>query len=287
MISCGIVRRHVDALVDGELETSVRVEFDAHMSTCPPCREHAAFSRTIKQAVRAEFGAVRAPDHLRLRVLTALQSATPPPAASSVEERPQPRDATAVPVAATRGVRVFWMPARYAVPAAAAAVLLAALATRNDGDGGEESAVAAAAVPLFEDVVRRHAVDHPTEVDGPPQQVVGWFRGKLQFPVRPVVFDGDDAHLLGARLSNVRERDAAAFYYEVHGHRVTVMVFEPPRQAFAGAQRVNVGGRVLHYRQVRGYTVPVVEHDGVGYAFTSDLDSTAMIQLAASAHLSP
>ena len=202
------------------------------------------------------------------------------------------------PARGSRGVRVWMLPARYAVPAAAAVIVIALGARTDDGDA-DEAAMAVATVPLFEDVVRRHSSEHPAEVLGPPQQVMGWFRGKLEFPVRPVVFEQPDARLVGARLSNVREQDAAAFYYEVRGHRVTVMVFERPqlsiggrqafgdtRQAFDGAQHVSVRRRDLYYRQVRGYTVPVVQHDGLTYAFTGDLDRQAIIQLAASARVS-
>ena len=74
------------------------------------------------------------------------------------------------------------------------------------------------------------------------------------------------------------------FYYDFHGRRVTVMVFEPPRQPIA-AETVNVQGQVLRFRRVHGYTVPVVQHDGLTYTFTGDLDSQTMIQLAATARV--
>lgn len=303
MMPCRVVRRHLDALVDGELDTSAQVEFDSHLATCPICRDQAAFSRSVKRTIKAELGSVKAPDRLRFRVLTALESSPAHPgqrgrdAAGESERAPAPPRAAseAPPASERRGVRVWMLPARYAVPAAAAAVLIVAIGARTDDGEADDAAVAATTVPLFDDVVRRHSSEHPAEVAGPPQQVVGWFRGKLDFPVRPVEFESASARLLGARLSNVRERDAAAFYYEVGGHRVTVLVFEPPRgaaltgpmpsQPFVGAQRVNVHGRELYYRQVRGYTVPVRQHDGLTYAFTGDLDRQAMIQLAASARV--
>lgn len=295
--SCRVVRRHLDALVDGELDGNVQVDFETHLSGCPICREHAAFSKAVKTTVKEELGSVRAPEHLRLRVLTAIQSAAVPGARTHA---PLDRDVPDAGVPAELGssdadearprsrsrVRVWMLPARYAVPAAAAAVLVIALGARTDDSDSDEAAMAVASVPLLEDVVRRHSSEHPAEVEGPPQQVVGWFRGKLEFPVRPVEFDHrQHVRFMGARISNVRDRDAAAFYYEVHGHRVTVMVFEPPQHMLHGVETVNVHGRVLSYRRVHGYTVPVVQHDGLTYAFTGDLDSQAMIQLAASARV--
>ena len=107
----------------------------------------------------------------------------------------------------------------------------------------------------------------------------------LEFPVRAVDFRRADAHLVGARLSNVREREAAAFIYDVNGRRVTVLVFEPPPETFAGASHRQVDGHDLYYRTVHGYTVPMVQVEGLTYAFTGDLDSETMIQLAATAHV--
>lgn len=297
MMPCRIVHRHLDALVDGELETSAQVEFEAHLASCPLCRDQVAFSRAMKRTLRAELGHVQAPERLRLRVLTALASSPPhsganpssldnPATTESVRPALMISNAKSVGSApeSGRGLRVWMLPARYAVPAAAAAVLFVALGARTDDDASE-SAVAATSVPLFEDVVRRHSSEHPAEIAGPPQQVIGWFRGKLHFPVRPIEFQTEGVRLLGARISNVREREAAAFYYEVRGQRVTVMVFEPERRAFVGAERVHVHGSDLYYRQVRGYTVPVREYDGLTYAFTGDLDRQSMIQLAASARV--
>jgi anti-sigma factor (TIGR02949 family) len=295
MMPCRVIRRHLDALADGELDTTIQVEFESHLATCPICREHAAFTRTIKRAVKHELGGAKAPERLRLRVLTALESAPAPQA------RPAPGRVAARPVRRRRGLRVWMLPARYAVPAAAAAALVVVLGARSDDADSESATVAAATVPLFDDVARRHAASHPPEVQGQPQQVARWFDGKLPFPARPVTFEGAQARFVGARLSNVRERDAAAFYYDVGGHRVTVMVFEPPRlglrggaplfttpepqQRWAGARRVNVRGRDVYYRDVHGYTVPVVEQNGLTYAFTGDLDSQSMLRLAATAHV--
>ena len=107
----------------------------------------------------------------------------------------------------------------------------------------------------------------------------------LASPVHPVELAARDARLVGARLSNVRERDAAAFTYDVGGRRVTVMVFEPPPSRYLGTERANVEGHELHYRTVHGYTVPLVDHDGLTYAFTGELDSRSMMHLAATARV--
>jgi anti-sigma factor RsiW len=316
MISCRVVSRHVDAHVDGELDTTTQVEFDSHLASCPHCREEAALTRAIKsETTRALAGAGgKAPDALRKKLLQALESASGPAQTKSVASReiaPTRRESTpppgqsgaparpsTEPAARRRG---YVVAARYVVPAAAAAVVFAAFASqRGDGDASPRSNRAlAAAMPLFEEVARRHASEHPVEVRGSEREVSRWFRGRLGFQARPVVFEGGHAELVGARISNVREQDAAAFYYDVDGHRVTVLVFEAPPElrdssdgvhelelgaiGHAGLERARVGDRDVYYRQVRGYTVPVVERDGLLYGFTGDLDSQSMIRLAATA----
>jgi anti-sigma factor (TIGR02949 family) len=278
---CRVVKRHVDALVDGELDSSAQIEFEKHLSGCVICREHAMFAQSMKRATKTALGGVKAPEHLRLRVLTALDSApVPKPSAAPAAAN----EAPARPASPRNDSRL----ARYALPAAAAAVVALGFATQTDES---QQSVSITSVPVFEDVVRRHEREHPPEVSGSPQQMTSWFQRKLEFPARPVFFgDGgfgarSDVQLLGARLSNVRERDAAAFYYQVHGHRVTVMVFEPPPETFVGTDHVRMGGHDVYYRQVHGYTVPMTQLGGLTYAFTGDLDRDQMIRLAASAHV--
>ena len=294
MISCRVVSRHVDAHVDGELDFTTQVEFDSHLASCPLCREEAALTRAIKAETKRALGGAKAPDALRRKLLAALERA---PSDTAVLEEPiaapAPRGAPAPAGAATPRRRGYVVAARYVVPAAAAAVVFAAFATQRGGSDDTSpraTRAMAAAMPIFEEIVRRHASEYPAEVRGDEREVSRWFRGRLGFQARPVIFDGNEAQLVGARISNVRERDAAAFYYDVDGHRVTVLVFEAPPEVHDahmrwGAERARVGDEDVYYRQVHGYTVPVVEQNGLTYAFTGDLDSQSMIQLAA--HASP
>jgi anti-sigma factor (TIGR02949 family) len=267
--TCRVVKRHVDALVDGELDSSAQIDFEKHLAGCVICREHAMFAQSMKRATKSALGEVKAPEHLRLRVLTALDSAAPRPQRLPPVRRSEP-DSKLV---------------RYGLPVAAAAVVALGFATQTD-ESADTLSLEAAAAPVWQDVVRRHEREHPAEVQGSPQQMATWFQRKLEFAARPVDFGAQaDAQLVGGRISNVRERDAAAFYYQVHGHRVTVMVFEPPPETFRGAEHVYVQGHDVYYRNVHGYTVPMTQMGGLTYAFTSDMDRDAMIRLAASAHV--
>ena len=95
--------------------------------------------------------------------------------------------------------------------------------------------------------------------------------------------------MVGARLSNVRERRAAALYYRVRGHRFTVVVPDAPvpevENDVVPTGLRPVGGGQLYYRDVSGYRVPVRRHGGLTYAFTGDLDREELMRLAAEARV--
>jgi len=289
MIPCEVVRRHVDAVVDGEVDADTQIEFEQHLTDCGPCRVHLAFTRSFKETVKEACKSPDVPLTLAERVRASLDAedarrdAAQPDAPISKRE-PQPRPL------GLGGIRLAPMRARYVVPAAAAAVALAVIAAQEGSidpaiDGGLSITTAAAGASIFEDIVHRHSDEHPTEVRGDEAQVADWFRGKLEFPVRPIAFSTPEVRLVGARLSRVSNRDAAAFYYTVRGRRVTVMVFEPPVGLDRMAERTTVRGRGLFFGRAHGHTVPVVQHEGLSYAFAGDLDSRALMRLAASADL--
>jgi anti-sigma factor RsiW len=124
----------------------------------------------------------------------------------------------------------------------------------------------------------------PADVDGRrPQRVARYFREKLGYSIQPAEFDRQDVQLVGARLSNVRDRRAAALYYRIHGRRFTVVVFDAP--GIEQVDRVRLGDRELFYGQVGGYTVPVRRHAGLNYAFAGDVDRRTLLHLAATARV--
>ena len=68
------------------------------------------------------------------------------------------------------------------------------------------------------------------EIDGEPGDVQQWVSGNVSFPVAPLELNDPGARLVGARLSHVMEREAAAFFYDVQGSRVTVLMFPADRR---------------------------------------------------------
>jgi anti-sigma factor RsiW len=293
MITCEVFHRHVDTVVDGEVDPNTQIDFEQHLSECGPCRVHLAFARSFKRQLRDAMleSSPAAKAELAERIKKALD----------VEDVRRAAAVGGIPIGATpsrrpplglSGVRLVPVKARYAVPAAAAVVALAVLAAHEGGNpevdldaAGIDPTSGLSGVSYLDDVVERHSREHPAEVSGPPMQVASWFQDKLEFSVRPIEFSRSDVRLVGARLSSVRDRDAAAFYYDVHGRRVTVVVFEPPRSLQHPVQPTRVAGRSFYIGHARGRTIPVVEYHGLSYAIAGDLDSGALVQLAASAHI--
>lgn len=282
-MNCALVQRYVDAYVDQELDPGTQFEVERHVDVCAECQEQITFARAMKEHVRSAVSSTRAPIDLAARIRGSLDDAE--------------REAQPAPL-----IRIAPMRLRHAIPLAGAAAVLMAASFALSPSAAELAAEApavlpkgardasiqsATTIPIFEDVLRVHANDLPADVGGTqPQEVTRWFRNKVSFPVRPARFERRDARLLGARLSNVREQQAAALYYDVGGNRVTVVVFgQPDRRMHDGLSRARFLGREVRYRQVRGYTVPVREQEGLTYAFTGDLDRQSLLQLAATAHV--
>lgn len=132
--------------------------------------------------------------------------------------------------------------------------------------------------PIIKESVNWHTRNLPIEVTGPSDlRVRTWLKPKVDFPVRLPRFDRTgrvDVSLLGARLSNIREKQAAYVVYEVDGNKISVMLFngEPRPQ-----QHPARGNREIY--TANGYNVAVVEDNGVTYSITSELPREDMAQL--------
>jgi anti-sigma factor RsiW len=167
------------------------------------------------------------------------------------------------------------------------------------GAGGpSHAAVQAGFSPIFEDVVERHRDDLPSEVEPSenPERVTGWFRDKVAFRVAPVRFARPEIQLLGARISHVHNQRAAELVYRLGERRLTIVVFKANPEltpyllrdqddSAVGLHHQRIGNRVVTYYNVQNYTVPIMEHDGIAYAFTGDLDRSELLQLVGSAKL--
>lgn len=273
-MDCALVRNHLDAYVDGELEPSPAATLETHLHACPLCRDELCMSRALKRAVR-DLPRAPIPEGLRVDVIRALDQA----------ERGKDRV----------GRRSMAFTASLAV---AAAALLYVVAVKRPEPPQTAMSQPTAQNMVFREVVARHTDQLPVDIAEPsPDQVSRWISGKLGFRIQPVQFPQDSVRLVGARVSNVGVQPAARLNYTVGNARMTVLVFQPPAElqqllhaddeavASSGGRRVRVGSHLVTYHNVRGYTVPMLEKGGLAYAFASDLDEQSLLHLIGSARL--
>jgi len=261
-MSCKLVRRHLGAFVDGELDPATQVEFERHLEVCPGCQEHHAFEGSLREQTRASIGDIHAPDHLWGRALHRLDEIDEARAehTSLIHVRPM-------------RWRQTWP-----IAAAAAAILIIG------GVVGLPQSAEYQGASMLQDVVNMHSQGLPSDVRAEgPQDVVRYFQGKTPFTVKPAQFEEPTMKFVGARYIRVGARPAAALYYNHGGRRVTLLVFQSPE--IQNAYRTHVGGRELYYHNVGGNVVTIRRHDGVNYAFFGDLDRPVLFRLAASARV--
>lgn len=276
---CEETERYIDAWADGELDPSAAAHVEAHLARCPDCRDVASVLQQLKRTL-AGCREDCAPTVLRHRVLAALDAEDDGRLMAEASRR---RKRHALGVALTG--------------AALAGVVLAQgwkarQGPSDDAMGMSTGPQMAGVLPMLEDVAQRHARELPAEVEASdPVQVAQWFRGKLDIPVRPMAFRGMTARLVGARISNVRDRTAAALYYDVGGRRMTVFVFDGGRglprslAATPGGALSMVRGQPMYVGSAHGYTISLTEREGVAYAIASDMPPQECARVVESADL--
>jgi hypothetical protein len=275
-MDCKSSLAHLDAYADGELEPKPVIELEQHLDSCAACRNELALTRLLQQGVHG-LESPAAPHSLKARI------------ARSLDELPANDGSLSHgPWAAVLGV-------------AAVALLAVGAAVRSDSTsrGGRESVAAADLAPLgvLGDIVARHMDQLPADIAAErPEQVATWSRGKVGFRVRSVEFAEPQVRLLGARVSHIGAQQAVKLYYSVGNSPLTTVEFQAPPSlervlhddqlmARWGGHRQRFGSRVVTYHSIQGYTVPIVEQDGIAFAFTGDLDQRRLLQLVASARL--
>jgi anti-sigma factor RsiW len=255
-LSCAEADNVVHAYVDGELATTDRAAYEAHMRGCDACTQASHLQARFKAAVRGHLPRPALPVGLRSRVEAALAAA------------PSPRRRwlwQAYPRAFTVGMA-----------AAAAVVLLVANMQRTVRS------------PMLEQAVSTFHRDLPFDVLSEScAKVSDWFRGKLDFTVQPTG-DRTGTRCQGGRLVNVRDRFGAYVVYQVPaGHRLGMMVFPSGNEPLVGAHQRVLNGRSVYLDSQRGVaTVTLREPTGLDYVFTADLDEDALANWVETVYLS-
>jgi len=275
--TCADLARYLSAFVDGELEASQIVAFEAHVAQCEPCRSRVIFARACRSSVRNHVKAVQTPTSMRMRAAMAIAQVREAQAHGDVMVGP-PRLLSwrvAGPLAAAAAFALVW----------ASVARMPGTAVVVDAPQSSDQPAASAAAMLsidsfLEDLVEQHANPLPPETTNPSD--VESFDRFIGVPVRTAATPHTtdlQARFGGARVVPVfRGQRAAMLQYTLNnGRRISVYVYNPHRIRVAGSPRLrpeNVGssGTPVYVGYVRGYSVAVTDKRGVGYALASDLD---------------
>ncbi len=249
-MNCVNSKKFIDAYMDGELEAGMMLEIENHLGQCDSCSSFLRLKRDLKSALH-QHGQLQAPEHLRLHVQAL----------------------------ATGGGSVFWWPRPVVVaPIAAAAALM--LFFWSTGQPGMPDSTRQEVALVVQDVVDRHVRDLPMEIQDSNQvKAASWFQGKIDFPVQPLRPGIKNVIFQGARVSNVRENQAAQMVYTVDGKKVTLMVFPAHRISVAGGNLLTVRGKEILTGRRNGYNVAMSKEGDMIYALSSDLPTKKLVQL--------
>lgn len=269
-MDCALVRNHLDAYVDGELEPSPSATLETHLHACPLCRDELSVSRALKRAVH-DLPRPALPESLRVDIIRALDRGE--------------RDKDGA------GRRNMAFTASLAVAAAALLYVVAVKRPEPPPLAGNEPRVPGAAI--FD----------PTPINvgwGLPSDIKEldpvWLSNKTGFRVPRVEFPRSNVQFSGARIGHVGDQPAALLSYTTGNNRLTVAVYQPTQEVQRmlhddelltrlGGKRARAGSHLVTYQNVRGYTVSVLEKGGLAYSFVSDLDEQSLLQLIGSARL--
>jgi anti-sigma factor RsiW len=233
----------IDGYLDRELDFTLHLELEQHLTVCTHCSEICATLRTQKNAIRSQAPYYAAPARLERAVTEALR------------KNDQPKRG-----ALHQGLAWRWF-------AAAASVLLAASVTWN-ALGSLHAQREAIAQTLIASHIRSLMGDHLLDVASTDQHTVKpWFNGRTDYSPEVQDFGHQGFPLVGGRLDYVDGRTVAALIYRRRQHLINLFTW-PTNSAYPKeSQFARNGFNVLQWS------------DGsMTYWVVSDLDSAELTE---------
>ena len=228
------------AYVDGELAGVDRDSFEQHLLECDRCSHGCRLQSRFKAAVRGHLPPREVPARLKRRIEAAIALAPPPP----------------------RRWRWQLFPRMAPVVLAAGALAVIIVGTRQQPSLALQQAIRTFNAPVPMDVV-----------DSNCAMVAEWFRGKVDFPVKPPV-ERVGARCEGGRLLTMRDRMAAYLTMRaLSGHKLAILVFDGEHEELEAPVRRSLEGIDVHFVTQSGASSAAFRGpDGLSYVVTGDLD---------------
>lgn len=244
-MDCRDLQQLLHPYLDGELLADEAARLELHLASCATCARHVDVERSNLALIRAALltSSPPAPESLRRALHLSMRGAS----------RRQ-RARTLLRLSA----------------AAAGLTLVAAVGHQQYRSFQRRLYVV--------DAAERHARQFPLEVQASPSGLEGWFTGKLEVHVNVPTFP--NAHAAGARLLNVRDKQAAYIRYDAarsdtgQARQLGLFVFgDKPRDVDVGA----VGSADLG--NSNGFNVVSWREGDVVYQLVTDLDEQDVLGL--------
>jgi anti-sigma factor RsiW len=279
----------VAVFLDGQLDAASTVKFDDHLSDCETCRERLALTRAIRGSVRrtvreagkgASASGNGGADAMRARMMKAM-----------LAEQARGEQAKATRAGGEGRLRglLGWRTMLPMTSAAALALVWGAVSNSAPSASASSASIARAgfAQDPLADLVAEHSRPVPLDADARNVRQLSRYVG---VPVRPPMLSRAGARLVGGRVLKMNNERAAMLQYEVgqgaDAQRVSVFIYDPRKIQVGGSTLAPraIGTAQVQVGQSEGYSVAVTQHDGVGYALASDMDTEASAELAALAN---
>jgi len=259
-MDCRDASRFVALRVDGEIDDIDCQELERHLENCRFCQQRWEAERYAQECVREKLQAhfEKPENHAPLALRARIQS-----------EGRRHR-------AKQRRPLVLGVP----VAACAALALVTVIVPEPLGVSGKTS-------DLLDDSVRRHSANLPPEFrvkDKSHRELENYLRQHLRYRVRipPPRNTGLGPQLVGARLSNVNDRDVAYLMFDHRGARMSLFAY--PRgegvsqtQGRRGLTRLPHG---IYVGKERGYSVVSWAEGSGDFALISDLAVEELLRWA-------
>ncbi|MFQ5521440.1 MAG: hypothetical protein ACE5FK_08580 [Candidatus Methylomirabilia bacterium] len=256
-MTCEELRSRLDAHLDGELDVARSLEADEHLTFCMSCQWAYAREREVRRLLKTRLPRVSAPPELHARIRAAIRT---------VDRRVR---WGSVP----RSVRWALVP----VALAALVVMVLTVSLRGPVLGPRPFEVS--------ELVAKHEMysrlETPAEIASASQETVGgWLRQRVRFEVPVPDFTSAGVRLIGARLSDLGDREVAYLLYAKQGTLISLFGFPKRGLALPVEGWMELGDSRFYAKRVNGAEVVLWTQGDLAYALVSRLSRETLFQCA-------
>jgi anti-sigma factor RsiW len=239
---------YLQAYCDGELDVSKILDVEAHLQSCPSCRQAVEEEQAFREGLRTKIAREPVPPHLAERLR------------ARIAEEEQPQRPSRVPVSSL---------------ALAASIAFFTL-------GGVLGYLIAQPVskpgihPLVTEVVSEHMkfalLENPAELASKnTEQVAFWVQGRIGHAVQVPDYSATGIQLLGGRVTELGGRRAGYIVYEKGRNIISLFAFPRYEASLSGLQEIRRNGRTFLTGEYLMKQILLWKSGEMTYALVSDV----------------